>query len=102
NGSRVTEHFVIDVPDALGIVCGQARKYEYANCGERKLQRIGLQPEIDEARYNNADHAHDQESSPGREISPGRVAVHAERREGGSRNKEHPRDGLSRVEQKDG
>ena len=83
---------VVHPLDPLGIVGRQARKDADADNGNHPIEPARSQKQIDQACDNDADQAHEQESSESRQASLGSVTPDAERAEGRRRDKEHPRD----------
>ena len=79
---RVIHHGVVAILDPLGIVGGEASEDQHADHGDGELQRVRPQEQVDDGRNDDADHAHDQEGAPSREVLLGRVPVQAERTEG--------------------
>ena len=93
---------VVHPLDPLGIVGREARKDADADNGNHPIQPARSQKQIDQARDDDADQAHEQESSESRQVSLGGVTPDAERTEGRRRDKEHPRDRGLRVDVEDG
>ena len=85
----------------LGVIGGKARENQHAEGGNREFQRGGLKEDVHDGRNDQADHAHDQERAPARQVLLGRVAVETERQEGDRGDEERLSDGGAGVDRED-
>lgn len=82
HGDLVAAKLVVGQLQTLGVMGGQAREDQNADAADGQHQCRGLQEQVDQARDDETDHAHDQEGPDPAQVPPGRVSVEAERAEG--------------------
>src|SRR5579872_6645251 len=80
----------IIVLQPLGIPGREAGEYQHADDRHEELQRRTGEEQIDQARDDDAEQAHQQERAHTGEVTSRGVAIQAQRTEGCRRNEEYP------------
>ncbi len=100
-GDGAVVHRAVQFFDVLRVVGGETDEDEHAEHRDRPIEPARLQKDVDQARDDDADQAHEHERADGGQVTLGRIAVKAHRAERRRRDEEHTGDRRSGVDQED-